>query len=135
VPQEKTEIRAENVSRRQQQSEPVQASGVVRAATATPTSVAALEIPAASQKSDSYTIGPDHPMNLSEQLKNVKEDIFERKRTTVSSNGETAKSARAGMYWANLIKNHPCPMEKKFPCTKKSGKTFPSLFTSWEWST
>ncbi|KAL9358008.1 hypothetical protein Peur_051261 [Populus x canadensis] len=95
VPQEKTEIRAENVSRQQQQAEPVQASGVVRAATATPTSVAALEIPAASQKSDSNTIGPDHPMNLSKQLKNLKEDIFERKRTTVSSNGETAKSARA----------------------------------------
>ncbi|KAJ6920711.1 proteoglycan 4-like [Populus alba x Populus x berolinensis] len=97
VPQEKKEIRAENVSLRQQQEEPVQASGAVRAAaaTATPTSVAALEIPAASQKSDSNTIGPDHPTTLSEQLKNIKEDIVERKRTTVSSNGETAKSARA----------------------------------------
>nr|APA20155.1 NADH/NADPH oxidoreductase [Populus tomentosa] len=96
VPQEKKEIRAENVSLRQQQEEPVQASGAVRAAaTPTPTSVAALEIPAASQKSDSNTIGPDHPMTLSEQLKNIKEDIFETKKTTVSSNGETAKSARA----------------------------------------
>ncbi|KAF9683050.1 hypothetical protein SADUNF_Sadunf05G0171800 [Salix dunnii] len=94
VPQQKTEIRAENVSRRQQQAEPVQTSGAVRAAT--PTSVTALEIPA-SQKSDSKTIGADHPVTLSEQLKKVNEDLFERKKTTtVSSNGEAVKSARAG---------------------------------------
>ncbi|KAJ6736282.1 hypothetical protein OIU85_018481 [Salix viminalis] len=95
VPQQKTEIRAENVSRRQQQAEPVQTSGAVRAAT--PTSVTALEIPAASQKSDSKTIGADHPVTLSEKLKKVNEDFFlKRKKTTpVSSNGETAKSARA----------------------------------------
>ncbi|KAJ6306453.1 hypothetical protein OIU78_021716 [Salix suchowensis] len=118
VPQQKTEIRAEDVSRRQQQAEPVQTSGAVRAAT--PTSVTALEIPAASQKSDSKTIGADHPVTLSEQLKKVSEDIFERKKTTpVSSNGETAKSARARYALGESHKKPSMSTGEKVPLHKE----------------
>ncbi|KAJ6352215.1 hypothetical protein OIU76_001432 [Salix suchowensis] len=113
-----TEIRAEDVSRRQQQAEPVQTSGAVRAAT--PTSVTALEIPAASQKSDSKTIGADHPVTLSEQLKKVSEDIFERKKTTpVSSNGETAKSARARYALGESHKKPSMSTGEKVPLHKE----------------
>ncbi|CAK7346352.1 unnamed protein product [Dovyalis caffra] len=91
VPQQKTEITAKTVPQPQQQGEPIQALAGVRAATPTPTSVPALETPAASQKSDSKTIGVDHPVPLPEPVKKVKEDIFERKKTTGRpsvSNGE-----------------------------------------------
>ncbi|KAL9395651.1 hypothetical protein Peur_009904 [Populus x canadensis] len=72
-------------------AEPVQASDAVTAPTPTPEP--ALETPASLQKSDSRTIGADHPMHLSQPVK--KEDIFERKKTTtISPNGETIKTAR-----------------------------------------
>jgi hypothetical protein len=55
-------------------AEPVQASDAVTAPTPTPEP--ALETPASLQKSDSRTIGADHPMPLSQPVKRVKEDIF-----------------------------------------------------------
>ncbi|XP_011028856.1 PREDICTED: mucin-2 [Populus euphratica] len=76
-------------------AEPVQASDAVTA-TPTPTPEPALETPASLQKSDSRTIGADHPMPISQPVKRVKEDIFERKKTTTASpNGETIKTARS----------------------------------------
>ncbi|KAJ6938531.1 nucleolar protein dao-5 [Populus alba x Populus x berolinensis] len=76
-------------------AEPVQASDAVTAPAPTPTPEPALETPASLQKSDSRTIGADHPMPLSQPVKRVKEDIFERKKTTtISPNGETIKTAR-----------------------------------------
>jgi hypothetical protein len=74
-------------------AEPVQASDAVTAPPPTPEP--GLETPASLQKSDSRTIGADHPTPLSQPVKRTKEDIFERKKTTtISPNGETIKTAR-----------------------------------------
>ncbi|KAI5596905.1 hypothetical protein POPTR_002G034700v4 [Populus trichocarpa] len=99
-------------------AEPVQASDAVTAPTPTPEP--ALETPASLQKSDSRTIGADHPMPLSQPVKRVKEDIFERKKTTtISPNGETIKTARTRSAFGESHQKTSMSSGEKVPLQKE----------------
>jgi hypothetical protein len=99
-------------------AEPVQASDAVTAPTPTPEP--ALETPASLQKSDSRTIGAGHPMPLSQPVKRVKEDIFERKKTaTISPNGETIKTARTRSAFGESHQKTSMSSGEKVPLQKE----------------